>query len=128
MLAAMCDDLNTPAATAAALEGVNRIEQADTLSGAAAISARHWLDQTNELLGIVEPEHADEPAPVEDESALPADHLADAVEDLLADREAARADGEYARADAIRDTLDALGIEVMDTSEGTEWRRKAELE
>jgi len=126
MLAAMCDDLNTPAATAAALEGVNLIEQADTLSGAAAISARHWLEQTNDLLGIVVSEHTGDAAPTDDETALPAAPLANAIDDLLTDREAARDDGEYARADAIRDTLEALGIEVMDTPEGAEWRRTAD--
>jgi len=128
MLEAMCDDLNTPAATAAALEGVKLIEQADQLSGAAAYSARHWLDRTNDLLGIVESEHeTGETAGDEEEAALPADDLADSVNELLADREAARDDGEYARADAIRDTLDALGIEVMDQPEGPEWRRKEEI-
>jgi len=127
MLAAMCNDLNTPAATAAALEGVKRIEQADQLSGAAAYSARHWLDQTNDLLGIVEPEHETDERPDEDESALQADQLADAIDDLLADRETAREEGEYARADAIRDTLEALGIEVMDTPDGTEWQRTEAL-
>jgi len=129
MLAAMCDDLNTPAATAAALEGVTLLEDAGTLSGATAYSARHWLDRTNDLLGIVEPEH--EPASPDatdpDDAGLPADHLADAIDELLADREAARDDGEYARADAIRDTLEALGIEVMDTPDGTEWAHKSEL-
>jgi cysteinyl-tRNA synthetase len=128
MLEAMCDDLNTPAATAAALEGVKLIEQADQLSGAAAYSARHWLDRTNDLLGIVESEHeTGETAGDEEEAALPADDLADSVNELLADREAARDDGEYARADAIRDTLDALGIEVMDQPGGAEWRRKEEI-
>jgi len=127
-LAAMCDDLNTPAATAAALEGVKHIEQTDRLSGAAARSARDWLDRTNALLGIVEPEvEADQRTEEATESGLDRDHLSDSIDALLADREAARADGEYARADAIRDTLEALGIEVMDTPEGTEWQRKAEL-
>jgi cysteinyl-tRNA synthetase len=124
MLAAMCDDLNTPAATAAALEGVTLIENADRLSGAAAYSARHWLDQTNDLLGIVEPEFEDEGSGEAAEGGvLPGDQFAEAVDELLADREAARDDGEYARADAIRDTLEALGVEVMDTPDGTEWKR-----
>jgi cysteinyl-tRNA synthetase len=125
-LAAMCDDLNTPAATAAALEGVKAIEQEERLSGAAARSARDWLDRTNALLGIVTSEFEDEEdaAPSSD-ATLSGGHLADTIDGLLADREAARDDGEYARADAIRDTLEALGIEVMDTPDGTEWARKA---
>jgi cysteinyl-tRNA synthetase len=127
-LAGMCDDLNTPAATAAALEGLKAIEDMDSLSGAAAHSARFWLDQTNDLLGIVEPEHDWEAAPSDAEApAVPADHFDASVDELLEDREAARAEGEYARADAIRDTLEALGIEVMDRPDGTEWRRKDEL-
>ena len=127
-LAAMCDDLNTPAATAAALEGVKRIEQTDPLSGAAARSARDWLDRTNALLGIVESEfEADERTGEPAESGLDTDHLSDSIDELLSDREAARTDGEYARADAIRDTLEALGIEVMDRPEGPQWRRKVEL-
>lgn len=126
-LAAMCDDLNTPAATAAALEGVKAIEQTDALAGATAHSARDWLDRTNALLGIVESEHEtshEEPAT---KTPVSSDHLSGSIEELLAEREAARADGEYARADAIRDTLEALGIEVMDTPDGAEWRRKMEI-
>jgi cysteinyl-tRNA synthetase len=55
------------------------------------------------------------------------DHFDASVDELLEQREAARADGEYARADAIRDTLEALGVEVMDRPDGPEWRRKDEL-
>ncbi len=128
-LEAMCDDLNTPAATAAALDGVKAIEQTDRLNGATARSARNWLDRTNALLGVVEPEHeADQRTDAGSENGLAPAHLSDSIDTLLEDREAARADGEYARADAIRDTLEALGIEVMDRPEGTEWRRTVELE
>ncbi len=126
MLAAMCNDLNTPAATTAALEGVKRIEQADSLSGATAYAARHWLARTNDLLGIVESGYASDGEPEDDASDLFDADMAGTIDDLLSEREAARDDGEYARADAIRDTLQALGIEVMDTPEGTEWEPKAE--
>jgi len=126
-LGAMCDDLNTPAATAAALEGLKAIEQKDRLSGAEAQSARHWLDDVNALLGIVEPEYETRTTQDIDDGTAPFDVLPDAVDDLLTEREAARTDGEYARADAIRDTLEALGIEIMDTPDGTEWRRKADV-
>lgn len=127
-LAAMCNDLNTPAATAAALEGAKAIEQADRLSGAAAESAHAWLARTNDLLGIIESEfEADERAGDAMEPGLDTAPLSGSIDELLQDREAARADGKYARADAIRDTLEALGIEVMDRPDGTEWRRKVEL-
>jgi cysteinyl-tRNA synthetase len=39
---------------------------------------------------------------------------ADAVEAALAERQAARAARDFARADAIRDTLAAKGVELMD--------------
>jgi cysteinyl-tRNA synthetase len=39
----------------------------------------------------------------------------------LRQREAARARGDYASADSIRDTLEATGVVVEDTPEGTRW-------
>jgi len=128
VLPAMCSDLNTPEATAAALDGLKIIErQDDPLSGSSAQAARRWLNRINNLLGIVESEFAEERTEeTEAEEILPGDHFADSVDELLAEREAARTDGDYARADAIRDTLEALGIEVMDRPEGPEWRRKME--
>src|SRR5690606_37474476 len=53
-LAAMCDDLNTPDAIAAVLEGVKLINGVGTnLNGASARSAQAWLGKVNSLLGIV---------------------------------------------------------------------------
>jgi cysteinyl-tRNA synthetase len=45
-----------------------------------------------------------------------------AVERLLADRTAARASKDFAAADVIRGQLTALGVEVLDTPAGTDWR------
>jgi cysteinyl-tRNA synthetase len=45
-----------------------------------------------------------------------------AIERLLADRAAARAAKDFARADAVRAELTALGVEVLDTPQGTDWR------
>ena len=121
-LAAMADDLNTPAALAAAYEGVKLISAlGENLNAASARSAQEWLEKTNALLGIVWHEHKS-PADTDEEKD---DALAEEVEALLAARAAARAEGDYARADALRDELDAMGIEVMDSSEGTTWRKKA---
>ncbi len=121
-LDAMLDDLNTPAAIAAALDGVKLINgMKDHLNGASARAARAWLDQINALLGIVY--HETETTTPDAE----VDPLAEQVEALLAERKAARKAKDYARADAIRDELDALGIEVMDTPEGTKWRRKSDF-
>ena len=117
-LAAMCDDLNTPAAIAAALEGSKMLGGVGSnLNGATARSAKTWLDRINDLLGIVRPEHATAP----DE---PRDEGPDAeVQALIEERDAARDERDYERADAIRDELQEMGYEVMDTPEGTRVRR-----
>ncbi|MBA3458566.1 MAG: cysteine--tRNA ligase [Deltaproteobacteria bacterium] len=44
------------------------------------------------------------------------------VEGLLAERVAARAAKDYARGDAIRTELGGLGVELLDTPQGTDWR------
>jgi cysteinyl-tRNA synthetase len=45
-----------------------------------------------------------------------------AVERLLGERTDARKGKDFARADAIRGELAALGVEVLDTPQGTDWR------
>ncbi len=45
------------------------------------------------------------------------------VEQLLQDRTAARKAKDFARADALRKQLADLGIEIMDTPQGTTWRK-----
>ncbi|HEY9333422.1 MAG TPA: cysteine--tRNA ligase, partial [Kribbella sp.] len=46
-----------------------------------------------------------------------------AVEQLVADREAARAARDWARADALRAELTELGVQVTDTADGPTWTR-----
>ena len=48
---------------------------------------------------------------------------AEAVEDLLAQRLAARTNKDFATADRIRDELVANRIVILDGPEGTRWRR-----
>lgn len=53
-----------------------------------------------------------------------ADHLDVArIERLINERAAARKSKDFARADAIRDKLDAMGIELKDTAGATTWSR-----
>ncbi len=119
-LGAMLDDLNTPEAIAAALQGVKLLNGiGDNLNAASAHRAKAWLDRINGLLGIVY--HEDAPAQPDDDEADP---FARQVEALLAERRAARKAKDYARSDALRDEIEAMGVEVMDTPEGTRWRRK----
>jgi cysteinyl-tRNA synthetase len=116
-LAAMLDDLNTPEALAAALEGVKLIHGFQQLSGAAARSAHEWLDKTNTLLGIIRHDYELQAGGASD------DTFAREVDQLIVDRAEARRSRDFGRADLIRDRLAEMGVEVMDTPEGTRWRR-----
>lgn len=49
---------------------------------------------------------------------------AEAIEALIVERRQARADRDFARADRIRDELDAQGIMLLDSKEGTTWKLK----
>jgi len=117
-LAAMLDDLNTPEAIAAGLEGVKLIlGSADDMTVAHAASALAWLDNMEALLGWegLPPPRASEAD----------DDFAANVERLLQERTTARARRNFTRADEIRDQLTELGVEVMDAPEGPTWRRKS---
>ena len=46
------------------------------------------------------------------------------IDSLIEERNAARAAKNWKRADEIRDELLKAGIELLDGSEGTKWRRK----
>lgn len=46
------------------------------------------------------------------------------IDALVAARDEARRTKDFTRADAVRDELAALGIELLDGTEGTRWRRK----
>ena len=121
-LAAMADDLNTPVALAAAYRGANAVltaHRAAPLSAASAETAAAFLDRVNDLLGVVRSEYGEAAGGVEADD----DGLAERVDVLLAERTAARAAKDWARADAIRDEIDGLGVVVMDTPAGPEWRR-----
>ena len=118
-LEALCDDLNTPVALAAALEGARLVQgMGANLNGASARSALGWIERTHALLGFVTPDYAADAAPAPAEPGLPAD-----AEALVAARKAARDARDFAESDRLRDALLALGVEVRDTPAGQEVRR-----
>ena len=45
------------------------------------------------------------------------------MEELIAERQAARKAKDFAKADEIRDKLLAMGIQLKDTREGVQWKR-----
>ncbi len=121
MLSAMADDLNTPAALAAAIEGAKLIQGlGENLNANSARSAIDFLQSANSLLGIPYHDQVNgRPSP-----SPSGDPLEGKVDELLRERSVARESRDFRRADEIREELDEMGIEVMDGPEGTSWRRK----
>jgi cysteinyl-tRNA synthetase len=120
-VAAMDDDLGTPAAVAALHEGVRAGNKAladgDTAEAARlAGSVRAMLD----VLGLdpYDPAWGGIGSGADDRLSEVVDAL---VAGLLADRAAAREQKDWARADAIRDQIKAAGVEVTDTPSGPKW-------
>ena len=119
VVAALCDDLNTPKALAAMHDLAARLRRAanDTEREDAArrLLAGGWL------LGLLyqnAEEYFTQGQPGDDESLT-----ADDIEALIEQRKTARASGDYAGADRIRDELLNAGIELEDSREGTRWRK-----
>lgn len=117
-LDAMTDDLNTPSALAALFGGTKMIQaKLKSISEDDGRSIQSWLKQMNDLLGVV---HVEGSMEVGSDAT---DELGFVVEPLLIERKQARADGNWGRADEIRNELTALGVEIMDTPEGTKWKK-----
>ncbi len=95
VIAALADDLNTPAVVAA----IARLSRLGDIGGMRAALA---------MLGLLEPTRAAPDA---------------GIDDLVGARTAARARKDFAESDRIRDDLAAQGIVLEDGPQGTSWRR-----
>ena len=107
-LDALCDDLNAPRALAVVWEVVRSAELCD-------VDKRALIGEFAEVLGL------DLAAAAPAEPGFDSDPRIDA---LLVERQTARAARDFASADRIRDELAAEGIEIIDTPDGSRWRRK----
>jgi cysteinyl-tRNA synthetase len=106
--AALGDDLNTAAAVAAMHEfmtTVNRLKPAR----ADADRVVAFMRDLDAVFGFLE--EADSSS------------LDDEIEELIRQRDAARAGKNFAESDRLRDELKAHGIEIIDTPQGTRWKR-----
>lgn len=113
VLAALCDDVNTPRALAALHQLAADLRRAK--SPEEVRERRERLLAGGWLLGLL--------------ARAPGAHFQGAsqvdaatVERLIAEREAARKARNFQRADAIREELAAQGIVLEDTREGARWR------
>jgi cysteinyl-tRNA synthetase len=105
---ALGDDLNAPQALAAVWEALrdDRLTPADRWA---------FLADADRALGFG---FADATDPQADQAGTD-----DRVDALVAERHAARQARDFATSDRIRDELAADGIELIDTPDGTRWRR-----
>ena len=109
--AAMEDDFNTADAVSAIFELVKYIN-----TNATAENSKEYLQamfdllvKLTDVLGLI----------VDKEEEI----LAEDIEKLIEERQAARKAKDFARADAIRDELLAKGIILKDTREGVQWKK-----
>ncbi len=112
-MSAMNDDFNTPQAFAVLFElakEVNKTQSADlacllkTLANQVGL-----LEEDAQQFFKLQPSDSD----LTDE----------AIEALIEERATARANKDFARSDEVRDLLLAQGIELLDSAEGTSWRK-----
>lgn len=108
VLAALEDDLNTPAAFAALFQAARAAKTAED---------RAALEAAGALLGVL---GHDPETWLAGEGAADVD--ADEVERLIAARAAARKAKDFAEADRIRDAITSLGLTLEDGAGGTTWR------
>lgn len=118
LIQALCDDLNTPEA----ISELHRI--AGALNRAAPEDKprlKAELLAAGAMIGLL----GEEPSAWFQRANAGDDGLsADAIDALIVARRDAKKAKDFARADAIRAELDAAGITLEDTREGTRWTRK----
>jgi cysteinyl-tRNA synthetase len=108
---ALDDDLNLP-------QGVGLVFELVREANAAMDSGRVGRQGREELLRLIEEYDAHLDVVRSEEPGL-----AQEVERLIAEREAARKGRDFSRADHIRDELRDRGIALEDSKEGVRWRR-----
>ncbi|WP_194757538.1 cysteine--tRNA ligase [Aliidiomarina indica] len=115
---ALNDDFNVPDAMAVLFDIARDLNKARQEKSDSAAELAGLLIAYGKVLGILQQRPED---------FLQGDAAGDVdvarIEALIAERNAARADKDWARADAARDELQALGIVLEDSPEGTLWRK-----
>jgi cysteinyl-tRNA synthetase len=120
---AMDDDFNTPLALAAVFEAVRRLNKiladkpnTDSFPALAAAAEQIFTPVKN-VLGVITRTPSDW---FKANLAMPLEK----VENMIAQRVDARKEKNFEKADSIRKELEAQGIELLDTADGTRFRAK----
>ncbi len=118
--AAMNDDFNTPEALAVLFDLARAINRARDAGDPQLDALVATLRQLGGRLGLLQ---SDPDVYLRGETSDGDDSDDAIIDDLVAQRQAARERRDWAEADRIRDLLAGQGIELEDTAEGTRWRR-----
>ncbi|MFC3853265.1 cysteine--tRNA ligase [Salinispirillum marinum] len=120
VIQALCDDMNSPLAIAELHALVNRIYQEGTTDDEKA-QLRTELVACGQVLGLFNytPTQWFQEISAQNNAISP-----DKIDQLIADRTAAKKAKDFAAADRIRAELDAAGVEIQDTRDGTRWQWK----
>ena len=113
---ALEDDLNTPKAMAELFGLARELNKATEDGERQRLAAVMFA--TGDLLGLLQ-QDPEEWFAVAADSAL----SAEAINEMIEKRNAARAAKDFATADALRDELAAAGIQIEDGAGGTTWRK-----
>jgi cysteinyl-tRNA synthetase len=114
---ALEDDLNTPMALAELFELVRAANKAESADDKARLKAQ--LLDAGSLLGLLQQSPQAWFSATTSESELSAER----IEQLIADRAAARKAKNFAESDRIRNELAEQGVLIEDGAQGTRWRR-----
>jgi len=115
---ALEDDLNTPKAIAELFGLAKAANVATDVAEQAKLKAQ--LLAAGQLIGLLASTPADWFALAKDSASLDADK----IEALITARAEAKANRDYAEADRIRGEIEAMGVVLNDSREGTTWKAK----
>ena len=107
----LMDDLNTPGL----ITELNNIVKEYNSSDSEKVNIKSRLNLISSVLGILEDETFNEIS----------EEFKNKINDMVLKRSEAKNNKDFKKADVIRDQLIELGVEINDSSDGTEWKLKS---